>query len=347
MQVLVDFSPFNEMMISLHVIQNPSHHPYRKAWAERAQEKLPKELLFTIKEWGPHFYDWMYFINIRNEFRFNEDSVEEAITMLSKVPDLSFAHMLLGEKYSMESLLKWKNSPASAPFHAFEKEVLLKTASWKRKLNDFFYDYNRYMFAEELFRITPWISRAADNFHKELKTSKIAVLNSIHPDITVSAEHIKIKKNEVYTFSFKDFPTLIIQPSTYATPHVMLCCNDDRVAIALHVAVPDSEKDNEPPEDLISLLKVLGEPTRLKILQDVLHHPYSTKQLAFKYGLTEATVSSHLKLLLSCGLAETQRRGYYVFYTGKRERLESLRTEVAQFMQQPVLDEYIYTPDLT
>jgi hypothetical protein len=28
--VSVDFSPFNEMMISLHVIQNPSHHPYRK-----------------------------------------------------------------------------------------------------------------------------------------------------------------------------------------------------------------------------------------------------------------------------------------------------------------------------
>jgi Family of unknown function (DUF5937) len=55
MYVSVDFSPFNEMMISLHVIQNPSHHPYRKAWAERSQNKLPQDLELHIKEWGPHF----------------------------------------------------------------------------------------------------------------------------------------------------------------------------------------------------------------------------------------------------------------------------------------------------
>ncbi|WP_396194587.1 ArsR/SmtB family transcription factor [Fictibacillus barbaricus] len=54
------------------------------------------------------------------------------------------------------------------------------------------------------------------------------------------------------------------------------------------------------------LLKALS---GLKILQDLLHHPYSTKQLAYRLGLTEATVSSHLKLLLSCGLTESQRKG--------------------------------------
>lgn len=347
MHVSVDFSPFNEMIISLHVIQNPSHHPYRKAWAERAVNKLPQDLALLIKEWGPHFYDWMYFINIRNEFQFNEETVEEGIEKLARVPDLTFAYLLLGERYGTDSLLKWKNNPATAPLHSIEKDILLRTASWKSRFCDFFYDYNRHLFAEELFRITPWIARASDNFKKELMSSKIETLNSIHPDVTVTSENIKIKKNDVYTFSFEEFPRLVIQPSTYATPHVMLCCNEDRVAIALHVAVPDSEKDQEPPEDLISLLKALSEPTRLKILQDLLHHPYSTKQLAHKFGLTEATVSSHLKLLLSCGLVETQRKGYYVFYTGKRDRLESLRTEVTQFMQQPVLDEYIFMPDLT
>lgn len=347
MQLSVDFSPFNEMITSIHVIQNPSHHPYRKAWAERAQKKLPQDLFLIIKEWGPHFYDWVYFVNIRNEFQFNEESVEEGIASLDRIPDLTFAYYMLGEKYSTDQLLKWKNSPGSAPLQSLEKDLLLRTASWKRKFCDFFYDYNRHLFAEELFRITPWISRASDNFNKEMMLSKIEALNSIHPDVTVTSEQIKIKKNDVYTFLFEEFPKLVIQPSTFAAPHVMLCVNDDRVAIALHVAVPDTEKDSEPPEDLITLLKALSEPTRLKILQDLLHHPYSTKQLAYKYGLTEATVSSHLKMLLSCGLAETQRKGYYVFYTGKRDRLESLRTDVAQFMQQPVLDEYIYIPDLT
>lgn len=345
--VSVDFSPFNEMIMSLHVIQNPAHHPYRLAWAEKAKKKLPQDLLLLINKWGPHFYDWMYFVNIRNEFQFNESTVEEAIERIALIPDLTFSYLLLGEKYGSDSLLKWKNSPASAPLHSIERDILLHAAPWKKKVCDFFYDYNRYLFAEELFRITPWISRASDNFKKELSDSKIECLNSIHPDVTVTSDSIKIKKNDVYTFSFEEFPRLVIQPSTFATPHVMLCCNQDRVSIALHVAVPDSEKNHEPPEDLISLLKVLSEPTRLKILQDLLHHPYSTKQLAYKYHLTEATVSNHLKQLLLCGLAETQRKGYYVFYTGKRERLESLRTDVAQFMQQPVLDEYIFTADLT
>ncbi|WNB91585.1 metalloregulator ArsR/SmtB family transcription factor [Bacillus sp. NEB1478] len=347
MNVSIDFSPFCEMVMSLHVIQNPSHHPYRKTWAEKAHKNLPSDLLLIIKEWGPHFYDWMYFINIRNEFEIKEETVEEGIEKLCGIPDLTLSYYLLGEKYPIDQLLKWKNNPTAIPLSSLEKDLLLQTGSWKSRLRDFFYDFNRFLFSEELFRITPWILRASENFKYELAQTKIETLNSIHPDVIVTADYIKIKKNDVYTFSFEEFPRLIIQPSTFATPHVMLCCNQDRVSIALHVAVPDADKDQEPPGDLVLLLKALSEPTRLKILQDLLHHPYSTKQLAYKFSLTEATVSSHLKLLLSCGLAESQRKGYYVFYTGKRDRLESLRNEVEQFMQQPVLDEYIFTPDLT
>lgn len=40
MGVEIVFSPFNEMMASLHVLYNPAHHPYRREWAGGVEATL-------------------------------------------------------------------------------------------------------------------------------------------------------------------------------------------------------------------------------------------------------------------------------------------------------------------
>jgi ArsR family transcriptional regulator len=71
-------------------------------------------------------------------------------------------------------------------------------------------------------------------------------------------------------------------------------------------------------------LKALADPVRVRITSMLLAQPETgmcTCDLALALGLSEATVSHHLKQLRVAGLAEGTRQGPNVFY---RPRLDAL-----------------------
>lgn len=64
-------------------------------------------------------------------------------------------------------------------------------------------------------------------------------------------------------------------------------------------------------------LKSLADPARLRLLDYTLDQPQqeaSTSELALHLGLSEPTVSHHLKTLASAGLLTKTRRGMTVYY---------------------------------
>ncbi len=73
-------------------------------------------------------------------------------------------------------------------------------------------------------------------------------------------------------------------------------------------------------EDALGLaqrLKALGDPTRIRLVSMLLTQPGQeacTCELAPFVGLTEPTVSHHLKQLLDVGLVSKERRGLNVYY---------------------------------
>ncbi len=346
--VEIVFSPFNELMASLHVLCNPVHHPYRRKWAMEVEESLPIEMVEEIRLLGSLSYEWMYFMNIRNEYRLNESSTEEVIEFICSMPDDTFVFYMLGEQYSADMLLSWKKDTRMSPLNHHQKDLLTQPKQWKTRIHQLLYDYNEKIFQPELFRIRPWIKRAVATFQQKLDHSSPGALNEVHPDVTLKDQTIKVQKGETYRFPLSDYPHVTLQPSTFITPHVMLGVYPGRLCLGLHVAVPETEEmKDEPPEDLVHMFKALGEATRLKILRDVLLHPYSTKQLAEKHDLSEATISSHIKTLQKAGLVKSERKGYYIFYSGNRDRMESLRSDLSQFISLPLLEQFIYESDFT
>ncbi|WP_409296749.1 DUF5937 family protein [Peribacillus sp. SCS-26] len=345
MNIQIQFSPFVEMLASLHVLCNPVHHPYRKQWAAEMEKELPGRLLQEIRLLGAEFYEWFYVVNIVNEYQRPEESVEEGVEFVCSMPQDAFVYYLLGEQYPLEDVRKWREDSRFSPLSPLQKELAANTGKWQRRLQDLFYEYNSKVFARELFRIEPWVAKAASAFQQKLDSSPFEALNELHPDVSVDVEAVKVQKGETYTFPLQNCELITLQPSTFITPHVMLGVYLNRLCLGLHVGVPDGGSSEEPPADLILLLKALGEGNRFKILRDVLYHPYSTKQLAAKHNLTEATISSHMKLLAQAGLVTAERRGYYVFYRGSRSRLESLRADISQFIALPRLEEFIYESD--
>ena len=70
--------------------------------------------------------------------------------------------------------------------------------------------------------------------------------------------------------------------------------------------------------------RVLGDPTRLRILELLLAGPRTVAELAAAVGAPRARVSNHLACLRWCGFAEAERRGRQVIYRIADPRLAEL-----------------------
>ena len=89
-------------------------------------------------------------------------------------------------------------------------------------------------------------------------------------------------------------------------------------------------------ERLAGLLKVIAEPTRLRLLSLVAAHQDSEEcicNLTEVVGLSQPTVSHHMKLLVDAGLLHREQRGKWAYYRlvpGALDALGQLVATVAQ-----------------
>jgi len=85
-------------------------------------------------------------------------------------------------------------------------------------------------------------------------------------------------------------------------------------------------------EELAGIFKAIADPARLRLLSLIAAQPsgeacvcHFTKPL----GLSQPTVSHHLKLLHEAGLLARQRRASWVYYRIVPERMAELRDALA------------------
>ena len=75
--------------------------------------------------------------------------------------------------------------------------------------------------------------------------------------------------------------------------------------------------DGESAQRLAAVLKVIAEPTRLRLLSLVAAHEGGEAcicDLTEPVGLSQPTVSHHMKLLVEAGLLEREQRGKWAYY---------------------------------
>jgi ArsR family transcriptional regulator, arsenate/arsenite/antimonite-responsive transcriptional repressor len=81
-------------------------------------------------------------------------------------------------------------------------------------------------------------------------------------------------------------------------------------------------------EELAATLKAIADPARLRLLNFIAAQPSGEACVCHftePLGLSQPTVSHHLKLLYGAGLLERERRGTWVYYRIIPERLAALR----------------------
>lgn len=91
--------------------------------------------------------------------------------------------------------------------------------------------------------------------------------------------------------------------------------------------------DEQAAERLAAALRVLADPARLRLLSLIGAHPDGEAcvcDLTAPLGLTQPTVSHHLKVLHEAGLVGREQRGKWVFYWVLPEPIELIRGALAE-----------------
>lgn len=80
-------------------------------------------------------------------------------------------------------------------------------------------------------------------------------------------------------------------------------------------------------ETAAATLKLLADPTRLRIVWALLHGSHAVNDLAAHVGVNPPAVSQHLAKLRLARLVRTERRGNKVLYALVNDHIERLATE--------------------
>jgi ArsR family transcriptional regulator len=121
----------------------------------------------------------------------------------------------------------------------------------------------------------------------------------------------------------------------------MPVASSSRVAVAPKVRVTGpaccpsglgQQIDRATAEELATLLKAVADPARLQLLALLRSLPNCEAcvcDLTEPLGLTQPTVSHHLKVLASAGLVTSDKRGYWTWYRIQSTRLGELSSVLA------------------
>lgn len=103
-------------------------------------------------------------------------------------------------------------------------------------------------------------------------------------------------------------PRTSVRPAgSLPAPDLAVCCSP----------VTGAALDSATAERLAGVLKALGEPTRLRLVSLIAAHQGAEAcvcELTGPVGLTQPTVSHHLKVLVDAGLIEREQRGKWAYY---------------------------------
>ena len=85
-----------------------------------------------------------------------------------------------------------------------------------------------------------------------------------------------------------------------------------------------TQPESDGMEDVIKVMRLLADPTRLRVLTMLQEREMNVSALCDRLDLAQPTVSHHLGLLRAMNLVSTRRNGKQVFYSLNQDHVASL-----------------------
>jgi ArsR family transcriptional regulator, lead/cadmium/zinc/bismuth-responsive transcriptional repressor len=87
--------------------------------------------------------------------------------------------------------------------------------------------------------------------------------------------------------------------------------------------------------ELADMFRLLGDPSRLRIVLACITKPVSVSDIAKRLHLSLSLVSHHLRLLRAARLVRHERRGKNIFYTAADDHIRSVITDMLAHVAEP------------
>jgi DNA-binding transcriptional ArsR family regulator len=345
------YSPFHEMLLSLHTLHDYKHHTLHISWALERRNLLAPELKRLLHVYGVIFEKLMG-LSWEPLYHSEMDNIDASFSIFEQMTDEEFAEPLvtglvlssrpsrdfLREKHSLHTLKSdhdlqehirhWIQDryPLSEPL----LDMLLRDVQYlKNELTSFLIRYWQSSFQFD------WHHQEA-YFRQEIqRVGQIMFENG--PDVVFTAlgRDFRQEKHNVVIMNKPDNSLVYtledeiwLFPSVFSWPHIIFSHSEEQYKTSMIIyAIPHIQHGAMPPltpEKLLIVLRATADKTRLQILKLLKEKSRSNKELADILHISEAAVSKHLIQLRNSGWVESQRKSYYVMYSIKEDNLESL-----------------------
>lgn len=105
--------------------------------------------------------------------------------------------------------------------------------------------------------------------------------------------------------------------------------------LARKQAAPVPALGDDEAARLADMFRLLGDPSRLRILTACLAEPASVGAIAARAGLSISLVSHHLRLLRAARLVRATRQGKQVFYEGADDHVRCVIRDMVTHLAEP------------
>ncbi len=92
---------------------------------------------------------------------------------------------------------------------------------------------------------------------------------------------------------------------------------------------------DEHAAELADLFRLLGDPTRLRIVLACLDAPTPVGAIADRLELSDSLVSHHLRLLRAARVVRAERHGKQVFYSAADEHIRRVVVDLLEHAAEP------------
>lgn len=96
---------------------------------------------------------------------------------------------------------------------------------------------------------------------------------------------------------------------------------------------------DEYAAELADLFRLLGDPTRLRIVLTCLDAPTAVGEIADRLDLSASLVSHHLRLLRAARIVRSERHGKQVFYAAADDHVRCVVVDMLEHVAEPQGDE--------
>ncbi|MDA8965562.1 metalloregulator ArsR/SmtB family transcription factor [Pseudomonadales bacterium] len=86
---------------------------------------------------------------------------------------------------------------------------------------------------------------------------------------------------------------------------------------------------------LADMFRLMGDPSRLRIILSCLHDPISVTEIAEQLELSQSLVSHHLRLLRAARVVASERRGKQIFYVAADEHIQCVIEDMVAHVGEP------------